>query len=333
MSLKISVIVVKWNGRDQLQECLSSIYEQTFNNFETILVDNGSTDGSIEFVNKKFPDTKIIKLKQNEGFCAGNNIGLQHASGDFIALLNNDTKADKHWLQELFKAIEMDYQIGICASCLVNYFNPTIMDTAGDGYDISGVGFKIGNKLPVSDFQEKRDVFGACAGAALYRRSMIEKIGFFDEDFFAMGEDIDLSFRARLADYRCVYVPEAVVYHKINKTVKPGSDFLVYHARRNVEYTYFKNMPVLLLLFTLPFHLLYEILTAFEAIAAGKLQIFIKSKLDFLRNFPKVLKKRKFIQQNRKIKLFEILALFSWNYLLKKIRTERRLMKPQINPG
>lgn len=324
--------MVNWNGMDHLQECLSSLYKQTFKLFEIILVDNGSTDGSAEFVKENFPDTKIIKLKQNEGFCKGNNLGLQNASGDFIALLNNDARADKLWLQELFNAMAMDSQIGICASCLVNYFNPTIIDTAGDGYDISGVGFKIGNRLPVSDFKEKRDVFGACAGAALYRRSMVEKIGFFDEDFFILGEDIDLSFRARLANYRCLYVPEAIVYHKINNSVGVGSDFLVYHARRNVEYTYFKNMPTPLLLLTFPLHCLYEILTAFEAITAGKFKIFLKSKMDFLKNFPQVLKKRKYIQQNKNVKLSKLLALFSWNYLLRKT-TEMAVLEKQINRG
>ena len=318
MKPKISVIIVNWNGKHHLQECLDSLSKQTFKDFETILVDNGSTDGSVEFTKHNFPDIKLIKLKQNEGFCKGNNIGFQNASGEFVALLNNDTKADKYWLQELCSVIEQDFQTGICASCMADYFNPEIIDTAGDGYDICGVGFKIGNGLLVSDYQKKRYVFGACAGAALYRRSMLVKIGFFDEDFFAMGEDIDLSFRARLAGYKCIYVPKAVVYHKVNQTIGAGTDFLIYHARRNVEYTYFKNMPALLLLATLPFHFLYELLTAFEAMLSGKLNIFIKCKLDFLKNFAHVLKKRKSIQKNRAIALSEVLALFSWNYLLRK---------------
>lgn len=319
MKPAISVIIINWNGKQHLLECLSSLAKQTFKNFETILVDNGSTDGSVEFIKDNFPNIKLIKLKQNEGFCKGNNIGFQNTSGEFIALLNNDTKVDKHWLQELFNAIEKEPEIGICASCIVNYYNPNVIDTAGDGYDICGVGYKIGNGLPVSDYQKKRYVFGACAGAALYRRTMIEKIGFFDEEFFAMGEDIDLSFRARLAGYKCIYVPNAIVYHKVNQTTGIGSDFLIYHARRNIEYTYFKNMPALLLLATLPFHFLYEVLTTFEAMIRGKLMIFMKSKFDFLKNIPKLISKRKNTQQNRVATVREIFSLFSKDYLLRKI--------------
>lgn len=323
MTPKISVIIVNWNGKHHLQECLHSLVKQSFDDFETIMIDNDSTDGSVDFVKDNFPNIKLIKLKQNEGFCKGNNIGFQNASGEFIALLNNDTKADNNWLLELYNAMVEDSQAGICASCMVDYYNPEIMDTAGDGYDISGVGFKIGNGQPVSNYQEKRYVFGACAGAALYRRAMVEKIGFFDEDFFAMGEDIDLSFRAKITGYKCIYVPKAVVYHKINQTVVLGSDFLVYHARRNVEYTYFKNMPALLLMVTLPFHLLYEMLTVFEALIEGKLMIFIRCKLDFLKNFPLVLKKRKSVQKHRVITLSEFFTLLSWDYLLQKTLNRR----------
>lgn len=320
MNQKISVIIVNWNGKHHLQKCLSSLSSQTFKDFETILVDNGSTDGSVEFVKEKFAYIKIIRLERNKGFCEGNNIGFQQATGEFIALLNNDTRADKHWLQELLSAIYDKPEIGICASCIVNYFNPEILDTAGDGYDISGVGFRIGHGLSVSNYQEKRFVFGGCACAVLYRRSMLEKIGFFDEDFFATGEDIDLNFRARLSGYKCVYAPKALVSHKMNQTVGLDSDFAIYHARRNVEYTYFKNMPALLILATFPFHLLYELLTVFEAIRLGKLKIFIKAKSDFLKNLSHVLKKRRLIQQHRNITLSEVFALFSWNYLWQKIR-------------
>ena len=306
-----------------LEECLSSLSKQTFKSFETILVDNGSTDDSVNFVHENFPEIKLIKLDQNEGFCKGNNIGIRYSTGDFVALLNNDTKVDKNWLQELFESMNEDPQIGICASSMVNYFNRDVLDTAGDGYDICGTGFKIGCGFPVSKYQNKRYVFGACAGAALYRRSMLEKIGFFDEDFFAIGEDIDLSFRAKLAGYKCAYVPKAVVFHKVNQTVGLDSNFLIYHKRRNVEYTYFKNMPALLLIVTFPFHFLYELLTAIEAISIGKLKQFLKSKLDFIKNLPQVLKKRKAIQRNRAVPLSEIWAVFSKDYLLYIVMNKR----------
>jgi len=132
-NIKVSVIIVNWNGKQHLEESLGSLSKQTFKAFETILVDNGSVDGSIELVEKNFPTVKIIRLNRNEGFCRGNNIGLQHARGDFIALLNNDTLVDMNWLEELFKAMTKHYHVGICASCIVNYYSRDVLDTAGDG--------------------------------------------------------------------------------------------------------------------------------------------------------------------------------------------------------
>lgn len=316
----ISVIIVNWNGKHHLGECLSSLTKQTVKNFEIIFIDNGSTDESVAFVNRKLPGVKIVALKKNEGFCRANNIGLQHATGEFIALLNNDTKAEADWLEELAKAMECDPTIAICASCMVNYYKPESVDTAGDGYDICGVGFKMGNRRLVSEYQQKRKVFGACAGAALYRRSMIDRIGFFDEDFFAVGEDIDLSFRARLSGFRCVYVPTAIVYHKVGQTIGSKSNLLLYHSRRNIEYTYFKNMPLPLLLLSFPLHLFYNFLALLQAVTQGKVQVFLKAKRDFLINFRKTVKKRKKIQENRKIPLKTLLGSFSKNYLWLKIK-------------
>ena len=169
----VSVIIVNWNGKHHLGECLSSLTKQTLKNFEIIFIDNGSTDESAAFVNRKFPDVKIVELKKNEGFCRANNIGIKHANGEFIALLNNDTRVEANWLEELTKAAVCDPKIAIWASCMLNYFQPELFDTAGDGYDMCGVGFKIANRQPVSRYQEKREVFGACAGAVLYRRSMV----------------------------------------------------------------------------------------------------------------------------------------------------------------
>ena len=322
----ISVIIVNWNGKHHLGECLSSLTKQTYKSFEIIFIDNGSTDESVAFVNRKFPGVKIVELKKNEGFCRANNIGLKHASGDFIALLNNDTRVEANWLEELVKAMVCDPKIAICASCMVNYFQPELIDTAGDGYDICGVGFKIGNRQAVSKYQEKRDVFGGCAGAALYRRSMIDKINLFDEDFFAVGEDIDLSFRARLSGFRCVYVPTAIVYHKVGQTIGSNSNFLLYHSRRNIEYTYFKNMPLPLILLTFPMHLLYNLLTFIQALSERRIHIFLKAKRDFFLNFGKILIKRKNIQTQRQIPLKSLLSSFSKNYLWLKIKNSCNLL-------
>jgi GT2 family glycosyltransferase len=317
-NIKVSVIIVNWNGKQHLEECLDSLSKQTFKAFETILVDNGSSDGSIEFVETNFPVIKIIRLDKNEGFCRGNNIGLQHARSDFIALLNNDTLVDMNWLEELYMAMTKHSHVGICASCIVNYYSRDILDTAGDGFDLCGVGYKIGEGMPVTKFQKERYVFGACAGAVLYRRSMIDEIGFFDESFFALGEDLDLSFRARLAGYKCLYIPDAIVYHKIGRTVGQNSDFLLYHSRRNVEYTYFKNMPFPLIIVTFPLHIIYNLLTFSQALFQKRLTVFIKAKKDFINNFWGIYRLRKKIQEKRKISLKELFFSLSKHYLCYK---------------
>jgi GT2 family glycosyltransferase len=319
MNIKISVIIVNWNGKHHLEECLDSLSKQTFKAFETILVDNGSSDGSIEFVEEHFPVVKVIKLNDNKGFSWGNNIGLQQARGDFIALLNNDTLVDMHWLEELYRAMTKHSHVGTCASCIANYYSRDVLDTAGDGFDLCGSGYKIGEGMPVTEFQKERYVFGACAGAVLYRRSMIDDIGFFDESFFAVGEDLDLSFRAILAGYKCLYVPDAIVYHKVNQTVGRNSDFLLYHSRKNVEYTYFKNVPFPLIIATLPLHIIYNFLTFVQAFFDKRVKIFLKSKKDFIKNFTEVYRLRKKIQEKRKISLKELFFSFSNHYLCSKV--------------
>jgi GT2 family glycosyltransferase len=209
---------------------------------------------------------------------------------------------------------------------MIDYHHPDRIDTAGDGYDICGVGFKRGNGQPVHQHLEKGRVFGACAGAVLLRRSMIETIGLFDEDFFAVGEDVDLSFRAGLCGWSCCYTPGARVYHKIGQTVGAGSDFLLYHSRRNLEATYVKNMPASLLILSLPLHLIYNLTTLLQAVLERRLPIFLKAKKDFLRDLWKTMRKRRQVQKLRVISTSELLSSFSWSYLPRKIIQQLRLL-------
>jgi len=223
------------------------------------------------------------------------------------------------WLEALHTAMHGHPRRGLCASRMVNYFSPGVLDTAGDGYDICGVGFKTGEGRPAEAYGRSRPVFGACAGAALYRRSMLDEIGFFDRRFFAYGEDLDLSFRAKLAGYQCRYVPDAVVYHKINQTVGTTSDFLLFHTRRNIEFTYFKNMPLPLLLLTLPLHLIYNAVTLLQAVRRRRVVIHLKAKKDFLSKLPEIISDRKHIQSRRRISLAALLGSFSTGYLWQRI--------------
>lgn len=297
----ITVIVLNYNGIAHLDECLSSLEKQTCRDFETILVDNGSTDGSLDIVEKRFPNVQILALKENSGFCKGNNMGISISRGRFIAFLNNDTRADTDWLQELYKSISNNDKIGFCSSKVVIYDNPDLIDTAGDGLSICGAPFKRGHLECVDRFEHGKYVFGASGSASLYRKSMLEKTGGLDEDFFAIFEDCDLSLRCQLMGYRCLYVPTAIVLHKVNSTLRPLSNFYVYYGHRNVEYFYIKNMPTALIIRYFHLHILYNALAWLYFCYKGKGFIFLKAKLDVLKNLPVLLRKRSEIQKSRKV--------------------------------
>ena len=281
-----SVIVLNWNGERFLGACLDSLRRQTLSGLETILVDNGSTDGSVELVKRDFHDVQVIALDRNIGFSGGNNQGIRHARGQYVALLNNDAEADPRWIEEIVKAFECHPEIGMCASKMILYGDRALADACGDFYTVEGVAGKIGHLEPEGQYSEPREVFGACAGAAGYRRSVLQELGGFDEDLFLVHEDSDLSFRAQLMGYRCLFVPTAIVYHHLGATIGRGSDTSVYFSQRNTEFVYLKNMPLLLLLKYWPLHLLADMISFGAHIARGRTPPFLSAKLDALRMMP-----------------------------------------------
>jgi hypothetical protein len=295
----ISVIILNWNGRDHLYECLSSVLKQTYNEYEVIVVDNGSTDGSQEYIRSMFPSVNLICNDQNYGFCKGNNIGIRSAKGEYIVLLNNDTVVDSDWLQQLYECMISDAEVGFCASKLLLYSERNLLDAAGDGYSICGAGYKRGHFEEESRYDKDEYVFGACAGAAMYKKEMLDKIGLLDEDFFVAYEDSDLSFRAQLAGYKCKYASKAKVYHKVNSTLGTLSDTYVFYGHRNVEFAYFKNMPGRLIRKTLLRHIAYDFLGLIYFTIKGKARPFIRAKIDFFRNRNCVKEKRSKIQSEK----------------------------------
>lgn len=299
---KISVIVLNWNGKIFLEECFGALQKQSFRDFETILVDNGSSDGSVNFVKQNFPGIKILALPKNVGFARGNNEGIKVACGEYIALLNNDTKVSPDWLKELYRGITSDPKIGFCASKMIFYSNRGRIDTAGDGYSRCGAPFKRGCRENTDKYAVKEKVFGACAGAALYRKSMLDDIGLLDEDFFLGFEDSDLSFRAQLAGYECLYVPKAIVLHEGSATIGKASTAQVYYGQRNLEYVFFKNMPAALMGKYFLSHLVYNFAAFVYFAIKGRGWDFLKAKSAFLLNVGKVMEKRKIIQKKRRVK-------------------------------
>lgn len=301
MGRAVSIIVVNWNGKHFLKPCLEALYRQTYRDFEVVLVDNGSSDSSVSLVKEQFPATKIVELKENRGFAGGNIEGLKHSTGSLIALINNDTCADERWLEQLIQPMREDESIGICASKLL-VDGTTKINSAGLGVTTAGVGFDRGSWMDRCLYSCQEPVFGSCGAAALYRRQMLEEIGFLDEDFFLYGEDVDLCFRAQLAGWKCLYVPSAIVYHKVNATTGRLSDLHVYHHTRNLEFVWIKNMPTGLILRFVHHKLIQELGSfCYLCLRHAKWKPFFRAKLDALRMLPSMLEKRRDVQRRKRV--------------------------------
>jgi GT2 family glycosyltransferase len=305
--LQVSIIIANYNGKGLIIDCIKALEKQSFKDFEVIVLDNASSDGSLDEIQNFIeisslsPRIKLIFSSMNLGFAGGNLEGLRHANGEYIALLNNDTEPDGRWLGELVKAMDNSPDVGICASKLLVH-GTNIIDSVGDGFSTALRGFKReeGNRNP--SYKERDYIFGACAGAALYRRRMIEEIGFLDEDFFLIHEDTDLNFRAQLNGWKVLYVPTALVYHKVRSSIGPMSDMAIYYTLRNSEFVRIKNIPFGIFIRCLP-EFLIGALTEFIyfAIKHKRLRLYFKAKIDALSMFPRMLKKRAVIMKNRKV--------------------------------
>jgi len=298
---RTSVIIVAFNNKELLDESLRSLANQTYRDFEIILVDNNSTDGTYDFIKTNFPETLCIRSVENLGFAGGNNLGLKHAGGEYIALLNSDAVAQPTWLKNLVAAMDKHPDVGICASKMIASRTDSL-DSAGDGFSANLKGYKRGEGMPSSSFDKEEYIFGACAGAALYRRKMIDEIGFFDEDFFLIQEDTDLNFRAQLAGWRVFYVPTAVVRHKVRSTIGHMSDTAVYYALRNCEFVRVKNVPLPVFLRHLFEYILGSIADfVYFAIRHRKLRVYAKAKINVIKKLKTMLDKRKKIMDIKKV--------------------------------
>lgn len=244
---KVSIIIPNWNGQEILKECLNSLNKQSFRDFEVIVVDNGSNDGSVQMLHKLFSDTVIIKLKKNIGFAPAVNQGIAKSKSKYIVLMNNDTEAEKNWLKELVSVLEASPEYSIAASKMLFFKHRSKINTAGDQITRYGWAKQRGFGQDQKVFNTQEPIFAASAGAAIYRRELFSKIGLFDEKFFAYIEDVDLCFRAQLAGYKCIFVPKAKIYHHVSLTTKKISNKGEYLTVRNTLLMVYKNFPTKLL--------------------------------------------------------------------------------------
>jgi GT2 family glycosyltransferase len=264
----VSVIIVNWNGAEYLKECIDSVLAQSYPRLEIIVVDNGSTDHSPALLRGYGSRLHVIENPTNLGFAGGNNVGLRAAKGTYFALLNSDAVADRGWVEALVRAAEADPGIGMCASKIYLHGRDRVLDSAGLLLSRDGIGRGRGRLEPDrAEFSREEDVLAPSACAALYRRSMLETIGLFDEDFFAYCEDSDLALRGRLAGWRCRYVPGAMVVHAYSRSTAPYSTFKAFHVERNRIWVVVKCFPARLVLTSVAFTVARYLLQAYGAVS------------------------------------------------------------------
>lgn len=297
--------------------------KQSFQDFEVIVVDNGSTDGSIRYIAGNYPEVGIIPLPRNFGFSRAVNEGIKVSKGKYIALLNNDTETDPGWLKELYHALERDPELGFCASKMINYYHRDTLDGAGDCFPRSCHPFKRGTGKKLSEeYNVAQLVLGACAGAAVYKKELFETVGYFDEDFFAYFEDVDLSFRAQLLGFKCLYVPTAIVYHIGGGTSEAKNiDFneskeilkkeklreKTFLLARNRIYIIIKNVPSVLILRYLPYIIGGSMISfGYHLFKSGHIKQFLSGVFRGITDMPRFLQKRKLVQAHKKLSIREI---------------------------
>lgn len=299
----VAVVVVNFNGGALLDKCLAALRRQTFSAFRAIVVDNASSDGSVDGIEQRYPEVKVIRLKHNVGFAAGNNAGAAAAAGcEWVACLNPDAFPAPDWLARLIAGADAQPQFSFFGCRLVQAEHPDRLDGTGDVYHVSGLAWRRDHLQSIGEATlEGGEIFAPCAAAALYRRADLLAVGGFDESYFCYFEDIDLAFRLRLAGRRCRYVPDAVVHHVGSAITGAQSDFTVYHGHRNLVWTYFKNMPGSLLWRYLPQHLLLNLASILVFAARGRAGVICRAKWDALKGLGRVLRERKAVQAGRRV--------------------------------
>lgn len=304
--MSVSVVIPNYNGEKYIRGCLDSLMKQSLKADEIIIVDNNSTDNSLEIIKEYKDYIKLICLKENHGFSVAVNEGIKASHSEFVTLLNNDTELEENWLKELVKCISKEERIFSCCSKMIRYDNKDIIDDAGDEYTILGWARKIGDGKNISQYTEEKEVFSSCAGAAIYRKSILDEIGYFDENFFAYLEDLDISYRAKVYGYINYYCPSAKVYHIGSATSgSRHNDFKVRLAARNNIFLIYKNMPDLQIILNLIFILMGIIIKGIYFTIKGLGKAYFKGLYEGIKNRGRI--KRVKVDNNfRKYKRIEI---------------------------
>lgn len=312
----ISIVLVVWQNQQYLRLCLDALVAQTVAPKEVIVVHNGDKFDASYFETYDFT-FKFLEFEENVGFAKANNAGVALCDTKWVALLNVDAFADVGWLEQLHKSTQNYPNFSTFASKQIQYNNPELLDGIGDAYHISGLVWREAfGQVVANNHTEQKEIFSGCAAAILYNKTVFESIGGFDEDYFAYSEDVDLGFRLQLQGHKCMYVPEAVVHHVGSaSTGGQHSNFAIYHGHRNLVWTFFKNMPLLLFLICLPAHVALNVVSLIYFSLKGRAGVIFKSKRDALLGLPDIVKKRNHNLENRKMTILEV-----WRFLKKGLK-------------
>jgi len=300
---------------------------QTFQDFEVILVDNGSEDNALDELQEKYPPLRlqVERLDANLGFAVANNIGASLACGKWLALLNADAFPEPDWLEQLLHATDQNPECSFFASRQIQFNTPHLLDGAGDTYHLSGLAWRTSYNLPSEKYGfQQKEVFSPCAAAALYSREEFLKVGGFDEDYFSYFEDVDLGFRLRLMGRKCLYVPHAVVYHIGSASTGKRGDFSVYYGYRNLIWTFVKNMPSPLIWVYLLLHIGTLVFFAVYLTFRGQGKAIWGAIFDAVIGLQKTLTKRGVIQQNLITRPADLLSMMSRGWLEPYVEFMRR---------
>ena len=332
-SPQVTVAIVAYQSGDFLQPCLDALAAQSFTDFEAVIVDNDSTDGSIEAV--RLPDARfrIEKLGTNTGFAVANNVAARASAAPWLATLNPDTRADPQWLEKLMAATARWPDAASFGSTQVSLDNPDELDGVGDVYHAAGLAWRARLGSPLSAIPPEGEVFGPCAAAALYRRDLFVELGGFDESYFCYSEDVDLAYRLRLAGWTAVQVPDAIVRHAGSGISGRTSEFTVFHGHRNRVWTYVKNTPGIWVWLLLPYHMAYNALMAYTGFRIGKGPPMIRAYWAALTGLGPVLVSRRAVQKARRASIRSLFRAMSWEPKSPLRRdVTRRLAQPPPGP-
>jgi N-acetylglucosaminyl-diphospho-decaprenol L-rhamnosyltransferase len=324
MTKHITVIVVNYNSGARLQKCMAALSTQTFRDFDVIVVDNNSDDDSLNFVMPDGLNARLLRLPDNVGFAAANNRAVETTSAEWVAFLNPDAYAKPDWLQAFVDGAECHSGVDAFGSLQLNAFNPSLIDGAGDVYFAAGISYRGGFNHPVETAPEEGECFAPCAAAAFYRKDIFDQLGGFEEKFFCYSEDVDLAFRLRLAGGRAVQLRDAVVYHEGSGITGQLGGFAIYHGHRNRLWAYFRNMPALLLVVTLPAQMTLSIMLIFYFAFKGGGGPYLRAMRDAIAGLPQALADRRRIQATRRAPIGAIANAMTWSPI--------RFLKRQAEP-